>query len=87
MLNTFGINKIKPKKMKTLDLHGVKHADVPKLMDQFIWEQMNNKTKEIEIITGISQAMKDIVISNLKDYEMTYEEAWNNPGKIIVSLV
>ncbi len=73
--------------MKTLDLHGVKHAEVAKLMDQFIWEQMNNKYKEIEIITGISQAMKDIVITNLKDYEMTYEEAWNNPGKIIVSLV
>ena len=73
--------------MKTLDLHGVKHADVPKLMDQFIWEQMNKKSKEIEIITGISQTMKDVVIKNLKDYEFTYNEAWNNPGKLIVSLV
>jgi DNA-nicking Smr family endonuclease len=73
--------------MKTLDLHGVKHADVAKLMDQFIWEQMNKKSKEIEIITGISQTMKDVVIKNLKDYEFTYNEAWNNPGKLIVSLV
>ena len=73
--------------MKTLDLHGVKHADVPKLIDQFIWEQMNKKSKEIEIITGISQTMKDVVIKNLKDYEFTYNEAWNNPGKLIVSLV
>ena len=73
--------------MKTLDLHGVKHADVARLMDQFIWEQMNKKTKEIEIITGISQTMKDVVIKNLKDYEFTYNEAWNNPGKLIVSLV
>jgi DNA-nicking Smr family endonuclease len=73
--------------MKTLDLHGVKHADVAKLMDQFIWEQMNKKSKEIEIITGISQTMKDVVIKNLKDYEFTYNEAWNNPGKLIVSLI
>jgi DNA-nicking Smr family endonuclease len=73
--------------MKTLDLHGVKHADVPKLMDQFIWEQMNKKSREVEIITGISQAMKQVVIKNLKDYEFTYNEAWNNPGKFIVSLV
>ena len=73
--------------MRTLDLHGVKHADVARLMDQFIWEQMNKKSKEIEIITGISQTMKDVVIKNLKDYEFTYNEAWNNPGKLIVSLV
>ena len=73
--------------MRTLDLHGVKHADVPKLMDQFIWEQMNKKSREVEIITGISQAMKQVVIKNLKDYDFTYNEAWNNPDKLIVSLV
>lgn len=73
--------------MKTLDLHGVRHADVPKLMDQFIWEQMNKKTREVEIITGISQAMKQVVIKTLKDYDFIYNEAWNNPGKFIVSLV
>jgi len=39
--------------MKTLDLHGVKHADVPKLLDQFLWEQMNKKSKEVEVITGM----------------------------------
>jgi DNA-nicking Smr family endonuclease len=73
--------------MKTLDLHGVKHADVSKLMDQFIWEQMNKKSREVEIITGISQAMKQVVIKNLKEYDFIYNEAWNNPGKFIVSLV
>ena len=73
--------------MKTLDLHGVKHADVPKLIDQFIWEQMNKKSKEVEIITGISHTMKQVVIKNLKDYDFNYHEAWNNPGKLIVSLI
>jgi len=73
--------------MRTLDLHGVKHADVPRLLDQFIWEQMNKKSREVEIITGISQAMKQVVIKNLKDYDFIYNEAWNNPDKFIVSLV
>jgi len=73
--------------MKTLDLHGVKHADVPKLLDQFIWEQMNKKSREVEIITGISQAMKQVVIKTLKDYDFIYNEAWNNPGKFVVSLI
>lgn len=73
--------------MKTLDLHGFKHSEVPKLIDQFLWENMNKKTTEVEIITGISDQMKLIVIETVKDYEFTYNEAWNNPGKLIISLV
>ena len=72
--------------MKTLDLHGVRHADVPKLLDQFLWEQIQKKRREAEIITGISHSMIEIVIKILKDYDFTYNEAWNNPGKIIVKL-
>ena len=73
--------------MKTLDLHGIKHADVPKLLDQFLWEQIQKKRREAEIITGMSHGMLEVVIKNLKDYDFTYNEAWNNPGKLIVSLV
>lgn len=72
--------------MKTLDLHGVKHVDVPKLLDQFLWEQMKKNRNEVEIITGISNTMVEIVINNLKDYDFTYNEAWQNPGKLIVKL-
>jgi hypothetical protein len=72
--------------MKTLDLHGVRHADVPKLLDQFLWEQIQKKRREVEIITGISHAMIGLVVKNLKDYDFTYSEAWNNPGKLIVKL-
>jgi hypothetical protein len=72
--------------MKTLDLHGIKHADVPKLLDQFLWEQIQKKRREVEIITGISHAMIELVIKNLKDYDFTYNESWNNPGKLIVKL-
>lgn len=71
---------------KTLDLHGVKHADVPKLMDQFLWEQINRKAMEAEIITGLSTTMREIVIKNLKDYDFIYNDGWNNPGKVVVKL-
>jgi DNA-nicking Smr family endonuclease len=72
--------------MKTLDLHGVRHADVPKLLDQFLWEQIQKKRREAEIITGMSNTMLEVVIKNLKDYDFTYNEVWNNPGKLIVKL-
>ena len=72
--------------MKTLDLHGVRHADVPKLLDQFLWEQIQKKRKEVEIITGMSHSMIEVVIKNLKDYDFSYNEVWNNPGKLIVKL-
>lgn len=72
--------------MKTLDLHGVKHAEVPKLLDQFLWEQIQKNRREVEIITGMSNTMLEVVIKNLKDYDFTYNEAWNNPGKLIVKL-
>jgi DNA-nicking Smr family endonuclease len=73
--------------MKTLDLHGVKHSEVPRLVDQFLWEQINKKSREVEIITGLSTTMREIVINNLKDYDYTYNDEFKNPGKIVVKLV
>lgn len=72
--------------MKTLDLHGIKHSEVPKLVDQFLWENMNKKTTEVEIITGISDQMKKIVIETIGDYNFFCEEEFNNPGKLIIKL-
>jgi DNA-nicking Smr family endonuclease len=73
--------------LRTLDLHGVKHSEVPRLVDQFLWEQINKKSREVEIITGLSTAMREIVINNLKDYDFTYNDEYKNPGKIVVKLV
>ena len=73
--------------MNTLDLHGIKHAKVQVLLDQFLWENMKNNQKEVAIITGISNQMKNIVIECVKDYMMSCEEEYLNPGKIIIKLV
>lgn len=73
--------------MKQLDLHGIKHSDVQKQLDSFIWENMNNGTKEVEIITGISEQMKRIVKDTVIDYNMDCYEELLNPGKIIIKIV
>ena len=72
--------------MNSLDLHGVKHADVKQLLDTFIWENMKDNVNEVEIITGISIEMKRIVSLVLSDYDMVYEETPLNPGSVNVRL-
>jgi DNA-nicking Smr family endonuclease len=73
--------------MKQLDLHGVRHNDAQILLDQFLWDNIQQNQKEVAIITGISDQMKKIVKNCVDDYMMTYEEEYNNPGKIIIKLV
>jgi len=46
---------------KTLDLHGVKHADVDRLVENFV---LLNEPP-LTIITGNSQRMQEIVINKL----------------------
>jgi DNA-nicking Smr family endonuclease len=69
-----------------LDLHGLKHAEVTRVVDQFLWDQIQKKSTEVEIVTGISDQMKLIVIETIKDYQFSYDEEWNNPGKLIIKL-
>ena len=73
--------------MNTLDLHGVKHSDVQTILDQFLWENMKKNQKEVSIITGISDQMKRVVKECVEDYNMSYQEDFLNPGKIIIKLV
>lgn len=72
--------------MKQLDLHGVKHQDVQKKLDDFLWEQMQIKTHQAEIITGISSKMKAIVKDIVEDYGMEMEDSRGNPGSVIVTI-
>ena len=58
--------KIKPE--KTLDLHGLKHEHVYRIVDQFIGGHIIKRTSEISIITGRSIKMKEIVSEILTDY-------------------
>jgi DNA-nicking Smr family endonuclease len=73
--------------MKILDLHGVKHSDVQGMFDEFIYENMRSGSKEVEIITGISEQMKRIVRNLSDEYSMECYDHPLNPGKIIIKLV
>lgn len=73
--------------MDCLDLHGKKHSQVPRVVDEFIWENIQKKKIEAYIITGQSEQMKNIVVNQLKDYGMSCEEDFLNPGKMVIKLV
>lgn len=72
--------------MKSLDLHGIKHSVVQKTLDSFLWENMKIGSKEVEVITGVSEQMKTIVKTISEEYEMKCFDDYFNPGKMIIIL-
>jgi DNA-nicking Smr family endonuclease len=72
--------------MSSLDLHGIKHSEVQKLMDSFLFENMKSKQTKVEIITGLSDQMKNVVKKVLEDYDFEFEEDFLNKGKINVKI-
>ena len=69
-----------------LDLHGVRHADVFRNVDQFIGEHIMCGSKSVNIITGNSDEMKRLVGKCLGDYQLNYQESWFNTGVVVVDL-
>ena len=57
--------------MNKLDLHNTRHQDVSKLIDKFLWD--NHDRYPLQIVTGNSQEMKDVVISVLDEYGHNYQ--------------
>ncbi len=53
---------------KTLDLHGVKHEDVDRLVENYVL--LNNPP--MDIITGNSQRMQEIVIKCLLRHSIKF---------------
>ena len=72
--------------MIELDLHGTKHSDAFRKVDQFIGYHIQRGTGEVYVVTGYSQEMKKIVNEVLKDYGATSKDEFGNDGKLIVSL-
>ncbi len=73
--------KIKPQ--FKLDLHGVKHADVELLVENFIFQ--HQKDLPVKIVTGNSNAMKKIVINVLETHNFKYVDGdFYNRGYIDV---
>ena len=68
--------------METLDLHGVRHSNVDRIVENFVI--VNNLP--IRIITGNSPQMRSIVFAVLlrHSFGWDYENHWNL-GSIIVT--
>lgn len=69
-----------------LDLHGTKHVDVFRKVDQFIGSHIQKGTREVFVVTGYSKDMKKIVNEVLEEYGASSEEEWGNNGKLIIKL-
>lgn len=69
--------------VEPLDLHGIKHADVSELVEDYI---LNNQDFcPLKIITGNSDKMKKIVIEVLRTYNFNFDEGdFYNRGYINV---
>jgi hypothetical protein len=56
-------------KKSTLDLHGVRHHDVDRMVENFIF--MNQKILPLRIICGNSQTMIDLVFAVIKRHNIS----------------
>ena len=62
-----------------LDLHGIKHEDVDRIVENFVL--LNNPP--LTIITGNSQKMSEIVRDVLERHDMNFEDWGNAVWKIL----
>ncbi len=64
-----------------IDLHGVRHEEVPVILaEHLFWQRKENP----EIITGNSETMRKIVINWLDRFKYNYIIEAHNPGCIKV---
>jgi len=72
--------------MEKIDLHGIKHEAVMQKLDSFFWKVMQKNKSEVEVITGISDRMKQIVKEVCKDYNFKVTDHPTNVGCLIVRI-
>jgi len=72
---------------RVLDLHGVRHQEVPRKVDQFIGYHLSKGAAEVNIIVGHSDRMKEIVDGTLKDYNLNSEYTFLSKTTLLVKLI
>ena len=65
--------------MKTLDLHGIRHEEVERLLENFI---LLNKPP-LQVITGNSDYMRNALVKFCKNHKIAYER-WANWGEYTI---
>jgi hypothetical protein len=69
-----------------LDLHGIKHSDVKRELDIFFWRAMQRKLNQVEVVTGHSDQMKDLVFETCREYGFSVKEGLINRGYLIIDI-
>lgn len=69
-----------------IDLHGIRHADTQQKLDTFYWDAMRRGISEVEVVTGISDRMKQIVRDVSREYGFVAEDAPLNPGSMRIRI-
>lgn len=69
-----------------IDLHGVKHEDVKRRLDVFLWESMQRNMTQVEVVTGHSTKMKEIVYEVCQEYGFSISEGVINKGYLTIGL-
>lgn len=69
-----------------LDLHGIKHVDVKRELDKFFWEAMQKKLTQVEVVTGHSTQMKEIVFETSNEYGFSVKEGLINRGSLLIDI-
>ena len=70
-------------KLPTLDLHGIYHREVDNLLHNFLGKNLDNLP--VEIITGNSERMKDIVKKIIESYKLEMHiKSHYNLGSFII---
>lgn len=72
--------------MMKIDLHGTKHEDVQRKLDVFFWECMQKKITQVEVITGMSDKMKEIVMSVSSEYNFKVDNFNINQGSLFINI-
>ena len=71
-------------KINTLDLHGFYHREIESLVNKFLEENLDNLP--VEIITGNSDRMKEIVEETVREHGLDMNvKSHYNLGSFIIS--
>ena len=70
-----------------LDLHGTFHKDVRKKVDKFINKYILEKALEVEVVTGHSDRMKELVNEVLDEYNLKGVTPIFNNGTLLINML
>ena len=68
------------KKMKVIDLHGVRHKDV----SDIITKCCTDYDDPVVVITGNSPQMKRIVAAVAETFNLNVRDTIDNPGRVVI---